>query len=228
MSKLRMFQKARHAVRLPALPRQVVMLVLLINIIGFGLVMPYIIGEWVNRTMRETAGQAAVLAQLTDMQDLTGRRAMRETRALRMAGFDVRMSGQENPSRVWLVAAPRPQKQFDEFDLTHAGIFDGIAMGIKIMLRPADRQFSIYDGSTDNGRTVRAFASYGVWQEYLGAIMLRIFWPLSVSVWCLSRCLAYFSAAWSCNHWTIFLSAFMAARRWASMMLMTHNPCWPL
>lgn len=43
------------------------MLVLLINIIG----------EWVNRTMRETAGQAAVLAQLTDMQDLTGRRAMR-------------------------------------------------------------------------------------------------------------------------------------------------------
>jgi signal transduction histidine kinase len=48
-------------------------------------------------------------------------------------------------------------------------------MGIKIMLRPADRQFSIYDGSTDNGRTVRAFASYGVWQEYLGAIMLRIF-----------------------------------------------------
>ena len=170
-----MFQKARHAVRLPALPRQVVMLVLLINIIGFGLVMPYIIGEWVNRTMRETAGQAAVLAQLTDMQDLTGRRAMRETRALRMAGFDVRMSGQENPSRVWLVAAQRPQKQFDEFDLTHAGIFDGIAMGIKIMLRPADRQFSIYDGSTDNGRTVRAFASYGVWQEYLGAIMLRIF-----------------------------------------------------
>jgi hypothetical protein len=159
MSKLRMFQKARHAVRLPALPRQVVMLVLLINIIGFGLVMPYIIGEWVNRTMRETAGQAAVLAQLTDMQDLTGRRAMRETRALRMAGFDVRMSGQENPSRVWLVAAQRPQKQFDEFDLTHAGIFDGIAMGIKIMLRPADRQFSIYDGSTDNGRTVRAFAS---------------------------------------------------------------------
>lgn len=105
------------------------MLVLLINIIG----------EWVNRTMRETAGQAAVLAQLTDMQDLTGRRAMRETRALRMAGFDVRMSGQENPSRVWLVAAPRPQKQFDEFDLTHAGIFDGITMGIKIMLRPADR-----------------------------------------------------------------------------------------
>ena len=45
MSKLRMFQKARHAVRLPALPRQVVMLVLLITIIGFGLVMPYIIGE---------------------------------------------------------------------------------------------------------------------------------------------------------------------------------------
>ena len=68
-----MFQKARHAVRLPALPRQVVMLVLLINIIGFGLVMPYIIGEWVNRTMRETAGQAAVLAQLTNMQDLTRR-----------------------------------------------------------------------------------------------------------------------------------------------------------
>jgi hypothetical protein len=63
MSKLRMFQKARHAVRLPALPRQVVMLVLLINIIG----------EWVNRTMRETAGQAAVLAQLTNMQDLTRR-----------------------------------------------------------------------------------------------------------------------------------------------------------
>lgn len=52
MSKLRMFPKAQHAVRLPALPRQVVFLVLLINIIGFGLTIPYIIGEWTNRTMR--------------------------------------------------------------------------------------------------------------------------------------------------------------------------------
>ena len=56
-----------------------------------------------------------------------------------MAGFDVRTSGQENPSQVWLVAAPRRQKQFDEFDLTHAGVFDGITIGIKIILRPADR-----------------------------------------------------------------------------------------
>ena len=36
MSKLRMFPKAQHAVRLPALPRQVAFLVLLINIIRFG------------------------------------------------------------------------------------------------------------------------------------------------------------------------------------------------
>lgn len=170
-----MFQKTRHAVRLPALPRQVVLLVLLINIIGLGSIIPYIVGEWVNRTMRETAAQAVVLAQLTDMQDLTGRRAMRETQAMRMSGFDVLMSGQKNPSLVWLVAEPRPQKQFDEFDLTDVGIFDGIAMGVKIMLRPAERQFSIYDGRTTNGRMVRAFASYGVWQEYLGAIMLRVF-----------------------------------------------------
>ena len=85
MSKLRMFPKAQHAVRLPALPRQVVFLVLLINIIGFGLTIPYIIGEWTNRTMRKTLAQAGVLAQITEMQDLTGRRAMQETRALRMA-----------------------------------------------------------------------------------------------------------------------------------------------
>lgn len=38
-----MFPKARHAVRLPTLPRQVVMLVLLINIVGFGLIIPYIV-----------------------------------------------------------------------------------------------------------------------------------------------------------------------------------------
>ena len=67
MSNLRMFRKAQHAVRLPALPRQVVFLVLLINIIGFGLVIPYIIGEWTNRTMRETVAQASVLAQITEM-----------------------------------------------------------------------------------------------------------------------------------------------------------------
>ena len=36
MSKLRMFPKAQHAARLPALPRQVAFLVLLINIIRFG------------------------------------------------------------------------------------------------------------------------------------------------------------------------------------------------
>lgn len=175
MSKLRMFQKTRHAVRLPTLPRQVVMLVLLINIIGFGLVIPYIIGEWVNRTMRETAAQAAVLAQLTDMQDLTGRRAMRETRALRMAGFDIQTAEQKQPTLVWLVAAPRPQPQFDQFDLTDATIFDGVIAAGQILLRPSDKQFSIYDAATANGRMVRAFASYGVWQEYLGAIMVRIF-----------------------------------------------------
>ena len=101
-----MFPKARHAVRLPTLPRQVVMLVLLINIVGFGLIIPYIVGEWVNRTMRETVAQAAVLAQITEMQDLTGRRAMKETRALRMSGFDIQRAEAKQPTLVWLVASP--------------------------------------------------------------------------------------------------------------------------
>ena len=57
MSKLPMFPKAqqRCAFR-PAAPSGV--FVLLINIIGFGLTIPYIIGEWTNRTMRKIVWSA--------------------------------------------------------------------------------------------------------------------------------------------------------------------------
>lgn len=174
MSKLRMFPKAQHAVRLPALPRQVVFLVLLINIIGFGLTIPYIIGEWTNRTMRETVAQAGVLAQITEMQDLTGRRAMQETRALRMAGFELHTAEAAAPSLVWLVASPQPQPEFEEIDLTHAGIMSGIMASAQIFRRPPEAQFAITDRKMVNGDYVRAIASYGVWQEYIGAIVLRI------------------------------------------------------
>ena len=169
-----MFRKTSHAVRLPALPRQVILLVLLINIVAFGLIMPYVLGDWLNRTMRETAGQAHVLAQLTDMQDLTGRHAMSETLDMRMSGFDIFVPEATRPTRIWLVTEPKPKPDFDVIDLTHAGVLDGIINMFAVMSAAPDDQFAFFDRAMPEGRYVRAFASYDVWQQYMSGVLLRI------------------------------------------------------
>ena len=51
---------------------------------------------------------------------------MKETRALRMSGFDIQTAEAKQPTLVWLVASPQPQARFDEIDLTDAGIANGI------------------------------------------------------------------------------------------------------
>ena len=173
---LRIFKASPHAVRLPGLPRQVIILALTILITSLVFIVPYLLAEWVNRTMRETISQAAVLSKLTDMNEVVGRRAPTESQAMRMAGFEVVMAGEVK--RVWLVERPSEMsgaRTSTELDLTGDNLFDGLAtMGLVLLAEP-QTQFAIVDRTLPNAENIRVIASFRVWQEFIGDLIFRVF-----------------------------------------------------
>lgn len=171
-----MFRKAQHAVRLPSLPRQVIILALTIMITSLVFILPYLLAEWVNRTMRETVSQAAVLSQLTDMNEVVGRRTASESQAMRMAGFEIVIGAEVK--RVWLVETPSEmdiELPASQLDLTDDNIFDGLATMVRVMLEAPETQFAFIDRSLPKAKNVRVIASYGVWQEFIGDLIYRVF-----------------------------------------------------
>lgn len=87
MRNLRFFGTTRHAVRLPALPRQVIFLAIGLFSAGLFFVMPYIYAEWLNRNMSETHGLAEIIVKMAATQSDMDWQAMNENRSLRMSGI---------------------------------------------------------------------------------------------------------------------------------------------
>lgn len=128
---MRLFGHRASIVRLPRLPRQVIVLALSINIAAIGLIIPYLVAEWVNRTLRETVAHAAVLTQLTDMQEM----AMGDTQALRLVGYEV-SAPDRAPQTSWLISPTPAEKPTITFDLQSRSMVDDVLRVVRILQSP--------------------------------------------------------------------------------------------
>lgn len=174
---MRIFRKASHAVRLPRLPREVVILVISINTLSFLVLTPPILGEWIKRTMIETVQAAAIISKQAGADAARIIRTENESIALRFAGFTIGEIGKggalENGRQIWLVENPQPQTPVGTIDLTDAGLIDGIGNLFWMMTRPANAQFGLYHAPSNPGEPLHAIASFNIWQEYTMGLVLR-------------------------------------------------------
>lgn len=172
---LRIFGHRAPIVRLPRLPRQVIVIALSINIAALALIIPYLVSEWVNRNLRETVAQAAVLSQLTDMQEM----AMGDTQALRFIGYErvVEKQARQEIIRNWLIIDPPQAPAPDLFDLTNAGVLNEMGNVTRILRAPREAVFAITDGPQAGlaaNETVRVLTTYAMWQDYVKALLTRV------------------------------------------------------
>ncbi len=175
MGVLRMIEKSRHAVRLPTLPRHVILLAIGLFSACLIFFMPFIYAEWLNRNMAETHGLAEIMAKTAPMQSDMDWQAMRESRSLRMSGIDIRKPGATEGTLIWLVAKPQPGAISRTIDLTQTGLLDGVRTLLWLLVTPSETQFAIYNASMDASHEIRAIATVGVWHEYMLGIYTRIF-----------------------------------------------------
>lgn len=173
MSYLRIFRKASHAVQLPRLPREVVILVISINTLSFLALSPPILGEWIKRTMIETVEAAVAISQFTGAQDMPAQRTENEIIALRFSGINIVEQANKPPQQIWLVDTPTPQPSVGTIDLTNAGVFDGIGNLFWMMTRPANAQFELYHAPSNPDSALYVVASFDVWQQYTLGLVLR-------------------------------------------------------
>ena len=172
---MRIFGHRTSIVRLPRLPRQVIVIALSINIAALALIIPYLVGEWVNRTLRETVAQAAVLSQLTDMQEM----AMGDTQALRFIGYERILEKEAGPNitRNWLISDPPDAPTPYLFDLTDTHILSEMGNMARILRGPRNSVFAIADGPQAGlaaNETVRVLTTYAMWQDYVMALLTRV------------------------------------------------------
>ena len=160
--------------RLPNLPRRIVLWASLAVLAGMVLTTPYTVSDRNIITMREIVDTAARLSKIDGLQSMPGEFAMTETTALPMAGFEVPGAGGDDPRWVWLVQSPPPGPVVMQFDVGDNSYVNKLHIVRYIFLCPADELFAIRDSSRDTDADLAVIASFGIFKVINYDVTARI------------------------------------------------------
>ena len=171
---LRRVFSSDYAVRLPALPRRITIFVLLTLLSVSFFLTPVLLVDILEKRLNQSLEQAAMLAQISDMHSLEGRRPEQATQALPLVGFDISTAEAPMPMRVWLVRSPPPSDAAMLFDMRRAGFFDVLQIAWAIVTCPPEAVFAIRNADLQGAMHVTALSTFELFQMTIFDALQRI------------------------------------------------------